>query len=136
VSEPKENTQPADSTAPAPARTNGAAPGVAPAGNGALGGAAIAGAPGNGPGPQRRTDEEGGLNLKPSGRVHVALPPAAAGATAPAPAAAEDPVFSCRDVNVYYSGKQALKNVTIDVGRRQVLAMIGPSGCGKSTFLR
>jgi len=48
----------------------------------------------------------------------------------------EDPVFACRDVNVYYSGKQALKNVTIDVGRRQVLAMIGPSGCGKSTFLR
>jgi phosphate transport system ATP-binding protein len=53
-----------------------------------------------------------------------------------APAVAENPVFSCRDVNVYYGGKQALKNVTIDVSRRQVLAMIGPSGCGKSTFLR
>jgi phosphate transport system ATP-binding protein len=26
--------------------------------------------------------------------------------------------------------------VSIDVGRKQVLAMIGPSGCGKSTFLR
>jgi len=26
--------------------------------------------------------------------------------------------------------------VNIDIGRKQVLAMIGPSGCGKSTFLR
>jgi phosphate transport system ATP-binding protein len=47
-----------------------------------------------------------------------------------------NPVFSCRDVSVFYGAKQALKNVSLDVGRRQVLAMIGPSGCGKSTFLR
>jgi phosphate transport system ATP-binding protein len=39
-------------------------------------------------------------------------------------------------VNVFYGSKHALKNVNIDVGRKQVLAMIGPSGCGKSTFLR
>ena len=80
---------------------------------------------------------EGGLNLKPSGRVH--LPPAAPApgtASAPAEAAAESPVFSCRDVSVFYGDKQALKGVSIDVARRQVLAMIGPSGCGKSTFLR
>jgi len=47
-----------------------------------------------------------------------------------------DPVFSCRDVNVHYGTKHAIKGVTLDVGKRQVLAMIGPSGCGKSTFLR
>jgi phosphate transport system ATP-binding protein len=47
-----------------------------------------------------------------------------------------DPVFSCRDVNVYYGAKHALKGVSLDVGKKQVLAMIGPSGCGKSTFLR
>jgi phosphate transport system ATP-binding protein len=64
------------------------------------------------------------------------VPIAAAGRAAQEQTAVEDPVFSCRDVNVYYGAKQALKNVTIDVGRRQVLAMIGPSGCGKSTFLR
>jgi len=29
-----------------------------------------------------------------------------------------------------------VKNVSLDIGRNQVLAMIGPSGCGKSTFLR
>jgi phosphate transport system ATP-binding protein len=47
-----------------------------------------------------------------------------------------DPVFACRDVNVHYGDKHAIKHVNIDVGRREVLAMIGPSGCGKSTFLR
>ena len=75
---------------------------------------------------------EGGLNLKPSGRHPVASDAAAQadGATV------ENPVFSCRQVNVFYGGKQALKDVSVDVGRRQVLAMIGPSGCGKSTFLR
>ena len=88
------------------------------------------------PEPAGRRLGEAGLNLKPSGRVHVAVPIAAGGRAADRQTVVEDPVFSCRDVNVYYGAKQALKNVTIDVGRRQVLAMIGPSGCGKSTFLR
>ena len=48
----------------------------------------------------------------------------------------ENPRMTCREVNVYYGDKHAIKNVTIDVGRNEVLAMIGPSGCGKSTFLR
>jgi phosphate transport system ATP-binding protein len=48
----------------------------------------------------------------------------------------ENPVFRCQDVSVFYGAKQALKSVTLDIGRRQVLAAIGPSGCGKSTFLR
>jgi phosphate transport system ATP-binding protein len=80
---------------------------------------------------------ESGLNLKPSGRVHaaVSLEPTGAAQTS-GEAAVPDPVFSCRDVSVFYGAKEALKKVTIDVGRRQVLAMIGPSGCGKSTFLR
>src|SRR5204862_471039 len=77
---------------------------------------------------------EGGLNLKPSGRMHA--PASADAAAGRAEAAIENPLFSCRDVSVFYGAKQALKNVTLDVARRQVLAMIGPSGCGKSTFLR
>ncbi len=48
----------------------------------------------------------------------------------------EDPRMTCREVNVYYGDNHAIKNVTIDVGKNEVLAMIGPSGCGKSTFLR
>ena len=48
----------------------------------------------------------------------------------------DNPVFSCKDVNVHYGDKHAVKSVSIDIGRGAVLAMIGPSGCGKSTFLR
>src|SRR5271170_4367528 len=47
-----------------------------------------------------------------------------------------DPVMTARDVSVYYADKCAVRNVSLDIGRNQVLAMIGPSGCGKSTFLR
>jgi phosphate transport system ATP-binding protein len=41
-----------------------------------------------------------------------------------------------RDVNVYYGDKHALKNVSVNIPDRGVMAFIGPSGCGKSTFLR
>lgn len=48
----------------------------------------------------------------------------------------KDPRMVCRDVNVFYGDEQAIRNVSIDIGSREVLAMIGPSGCGKSTFIR
>jgi phosphate transport system ATP-binding protein len=48
----------------------------------------------------------------------------------------DDPIMTARGVNVHYGDKHAIKDVSIDIGRNQVLAMIGPSGCGKSTFLR
>ncbi len=35
-----------------------------------------------------------------------------------------------------FSGKPAVKNVSMDVLDHRVTAIIGPSGCGKSTFLR
>ena len=50
--------------------------------------------------------------------------------------AVEKPRMTCRNVDVYYGSKHAIKNVSLDVGRNEVLAMIGPSGCGKSTFIR
>jgi phosphate transport system ATP-binding protein len=48
----------------------------------------------------------------------------------------DNPRMTCRDVNVHYGQKHAIKNVTMDIGHNEVLAMIGPSGCGKSTFIR
>ena len=45
-------------------------------------------------------------------------------------------VMSAQNCNVFYGNDQALKNINIEVGRSEVLALIGPSGCGKSTFLR
>jgi phosphate transport system ATP-binding protein len=48
----------------------------------------------------------------------------------------DQPKLSARGVNVFYGEKQAIMDVSLDIARNQVLAMIGPSGCGKSTFLR
>jgi phosphate transport system ATP-binding protein len=48
----------------------------------------------------------------------------------------ENPKMSMRDVNVYYGDKQAIYDVSVDIAKNEVIAMIGPSGCGKSTFLR
>jgi phosphate transport system ATP-binding protein len=56
--------------------------------------------------------------------------------TPPARDSIYDPVMTARGVSVHYGGKQAIRNVSLDIGRNQVLALIGPSGCGKSTFLR
>lgn len=47
-----------------------------------------------------------------------------------------DPRMTCRNVDVWYGAKQAIKGVSLDIGKNEVLSMIGPSGCGKSTFLR
>ena len=44
--------------------------------------------------------------------------------------------ISAKGVNVYYGEKQALKNISVEIGEKEVTALIGPSGCGKSTFLR
>jgi phosphate transport system ATP-binding protein len=83
--------------------------------------------------------ERAGINLKPSGRMPegagIAEAPIEAGKTVGI-ITVEDPIFSCRDVDVYYGEKHAIKKVGIDIAKNQVLAMIGPSGCGKSTFLR
>jgi phosphate transport system ATP-binding protein len=59
-------------------------------------------------------------------------------AVSPSPArdSVYDPIMTARAVNVHYGEKHAVKNVSLDIGRNQVLSMIGPSGCGKSTFLR
>ena len=40
------------------------------------------------------------------------------------------------DLCLYYSGQQALANVSLDIAKSKVTAFIGPSGCGKSTLLR
>ncbi|MDO3721158.1 phosphate ABC transporter ATP-binding protein PstB [Marinobacter sp. chi1] len=44
--------------------------------------------------------------------------------------------FKLRDVEVFYGENRAIKNISLDIARNEVIAFIGPSGCGKSTFLR
>jgi len=63
-------------------------------------------------------------------------PPEVQRDSAPEPQAGRTPKMRARDVSVFYSDKQALKDVSIDIHDDRVTAFIGPSGCGKSTFLR
>ena len=48
----------------------------------------------------------------------------------------DNAAMTSRDVNVFYGAKRAIFDVSLDLARNEVLAMIGPSGCGKSTLLR
>ncbi len=49
---------------------------------------------------------------------------------------ARNPVITVRGSDVWYGDTHALKQVSLDIGRNEVVALIGPSGCGKSTFIR
>src|SRR5258705_186823 len=86
------------------------------------------------------TSPDAGLNVKPSGRRAAAMEADSLAIKGDmqtvGTVTVENPLFHCKDVNVYYGEKHAIKHVSIDIGRGEVLAMIGPSGCGKSTFLR
>jgi phosphate transport system ATP-binding protein len=45
-------------------------------------------------------------------------------------------IFEVDDVSVFYGEKRAIRNVSLDLHRHEITALIGPSGCGKSTFIR
>ncbi|MCG8583606.1 MAG: ATP-binding cassette domain-containing protein, partial [Pirellulales bacterium] len=48
----------------------------------------------------------------------------------------DDPFITAENVDVFYGDIHAIKDVSLEIGRQQVIALIGPSGCGKSTFIR
>jgi phosphate transport system ATP-binding protein len=47
-----------------------------------------------------------------------------------------DLVFRIQDMQFFYGKARALKDVSFDIGRHEITALIGPSGCGKTTLLR
>jgi phosphate transport system ATP-binding protein len=59
-----------------------------------------------------------------------------AAAAAPSPPALAPVVLSARSLSVWYGTALAIKEITIDIPRNKITALIGPSGCGKSTLLR
>jgi phosphate transport system ATP-binding protein len=65
------------------------------------------------------------IRLDVSGAVHHGLQEAPG-----------EPVFELRDVSVSYDGRLALRDVSLDIPRNRITAIIGPSGCGKSTLIR
>ncbi|CAI8298056.1 MAG: Phosphate import ATP-binding protein PstB [Opitutia bacterium UBA7350] len=54
----------------------------------------------------------------------------------PLPSNPTNPIIEVRDFNFMYGSAQALYDISLDIGEKEVTALIGPSGCGKSTFLR
>jgi phosphate transport system ATP-binding protein len=47
-----------------------------------------------------------------------------------------EPHIKIQGLTVTYGGRQALKDVTVEVPKNKITAIIGPSGCGKSTLLK
>ena len=84
--------------------------------------------------------------------VTVAVPPLAPAGTLPGPAIRITPAqprwsdpemphmpataLRLEGVSCWYGGFRAINDVSLDVERRRITALIGPSGCGKSTLLR
>jgi phosphate transport system ATP-binding protein len=52
------------------------------------------------------------------------------------PVASREVVFDIDNLSVHYGKTAAFENVSLDIYKNQVTAVIGPSGCGKSTFIR
>ena len=42
----------------------------------------------------------------------------------------------CENISAEYYGRQALYDISCEVRKYSILAIMGPSGCGKSTFLK
>jgi phosphate transport system ATP-binding protein len=74
-------------------------------------------------------DEEMSTTIEPTMRVETRRQPLP-------PRERLERIFSIEGLDAIYSGKPAVKNVTMEVYKNLVTAIIGPSGCGKSTFIR
>ncbi len=46
------------------------------------------------------------------------------------------PVIALEAVSVFYGDYEAIRDVSMAVGKNEITALIGPSGCGKSTLIR
>lgn len=48
----------------------------------------------------------------------------------------EQPIILCRDVHKWFGNFQALRGISMEVKKGEVIVIFGPSGSGKSTFIR
>ena len=40
------------------------------------------------------------------------------------------PILTAKNLNLWYGDFKALKDISLDMGEREITALIGPSGCG------
>ncbi|HEY4175304.1 MAG TPA: phosphate ABC transporter ATP-binding protein PstB [Kofleriaceae bacterium] len=64
-------------------------------------------------------------------RLTVPAPDQPATSAEPAPV-----VFDLDGLEVFYGAFRAVRDVTLQIRRKEIMAFIGPSGCGKTTVLR
>jgi phosphate transport system ATP-binding protein len=83
-------------------------------------------------GVQKPTEQETGQ----AAGVQQAIDPSLLAAKPPAETLARDRVFSIENLTASYGGTPAIRDVSFEIYKRMVTAIIGPSGCGKSTFIR
>ena len=86
------------------------------------------------------------MNVEVKERVEVAEPPSrgditvqlSARHTAPetAPTEEREVVFDLQELSCFYGSFRAVRDISVQIHRNQITALIGPSGCGKSTLLR
>jgi phosphate transport system ATP-binding protein len=48
----------------------------------------------------------------------------------------ESPILRSNNFNAFFGNNHVVKDVTMDIPRNNIVAVMGPSGCGKTTFLR
>ena len=74
-------------------------------------------------------DEPVSITIEPTVRVETRREPIP-------PRERLERIFGIEHLHALYGGKPAIKDVSLDVYKNLVTAIIGPSGCGKSTFIR
>jgi phosphate transport system ATP-binding protein len=47
-----------------------------------------------------------------------------------------EPHIQVQNLNVFYGGSQALKDINLEIPKQQITVIMGPSGCGKTTLLK
>jgi phosphate transport system ATP-binding protein len=85
---------------------------------------------------QERRTEEAGAGAEETDRRGLSQAIAVAEGARAQKGLTGEKVFELKDVAVSYAGKPAVRDITFNVYRNNITALIGPSGCGKSTLIR
>jgi phosphate transport system ATP-binding protein len=86
--------------------------------------------------PEQPGDRGHTVSNPPAADVRPSLAPSGSRRPATTGTQVPVPVLTVEGLNVYYGDHKAVRDVSLEIGRGEITALIGPSGCGKSTVLR